>query len=53
MCVPVSGVVGGMIDDVVGFTEQFVEAFYKANPLLRPEPADTTKPKGLTHDALD
>jgi hypothetical protein len=42
-----------LIDDVVGFTEQFVEAFYQANPALRPEPADSTETEGFMYDALD
>ncbi|MEJ2719529.1 MAG: hypothetical protein P8181_00115 [bacterium] len=32
-----------MISDVVGFTQQFIDAFYTANPLLRPEKSDSSK----------
>jgi len=42
-----------LLDDVLGFTEQFIEAFYKANPLLKPEPGDSTKTEGFKYDALD
>ena len=42
-----------LIDDVLGFTEQFIVAFYEANPLLKPEPGDSTKTEGFKYDALD
>jgi hypothetical protein len=42
-----------LIDDVLGFTEQFIVAFYEANPFLKPEPGDSTNTEGLKYDALD
>ena len=42
-----------VIDDVLGFVEQFIEAFYDVNPLLKPEPGDSTQTEGFMYDALD
>jgi hypothetical protein len=42
-----------MINDVLGFTEQFIGAFFEANHLLRPEAGDSTKTEGVKYNAPD
>ncbi|UCH84448.1 MAG: hypothetical protein JSW50_01795 [Candidatus Latescibacterota bacterium] len=42
-----------MIDDVLGFTEEFIEAFFMANPLLKPETSDSTMNTDLKENEVD
>jgi len=42
-----------MVEDVLGFTEEFIEAFFTANPVLKPTPGDTAGSKGINGDAVD